>query len=101
MPLMCMEGAILPFKYPKELFEGGFRQNELILEFPTKSMQSGFPRRGSPGSFDRFFRLGSVSLPGLTGQAETGPSTVGLLRGPRFQMVAAPLVKLLLRITHG
>src|SRR5260370_42651249 len=30
------------------LFGGGFLQNELILEFPTKSMPSGFSCRGDP-----------------------------------------------------
>ncbi len=49
-------------------------QNELILEFPTKSMPSGFPRRGGSRIVSTAFSVGLTpwgALPGLTGQAET------------------------------
>jgi len=43
----------------------------------------------------------SVSLPRLTGQAETRSVRGDLLRRTCLQMIAAALVKLLVRITHG
>src|SRR5229473_5885088 len=79
-------------------------QNELILEFPTKSMPSGFPRRGGSRIVLTAFSVGLPpfgSLPGLTGQAETWSVRGDLLRRTCLQMIAAALVKLLVRIAHG
>jgi hypothetical protein len=52
------------------------RQNELILEFSTKSMSSDFRAAGDPGSLDRFFGwIHPIDViapgldPGLTGES--------------------------------
>src|SRR5258708_31045497 len=65
-------------------------------------MPAGFRRRGDHESLDRFFSVGlSVTAQLDRGKPKTQSVRGDFLRRPRVQVIGAPLVKLLLRITHG